>query len=34
MASRYNKEVMVVEVGGEDFKVDNTFDMLVAVIKR
>lgn len=34
MASRYNKEVMVVEVGGEDFKVDNTYDMLVAVIKK
>ncbi len=34
MASRYGKEVMVVEVGGEDFKVDNTYDMLVAVIKK
>lgn len=33
MASRYNKEVMVVEVGGEDTKVQNTHDMLVAVIK-
>ncbi len=34
MASRYGKEVMVVEVGGEDFKVQNTYDMLKAVIKR
>ncbi|MFP9116074.1 arabinogalactan endo-beta-1,4-galactanase [Flavobacterium sp. RHBU_3] len=33
MAKRYNKEVMVVEVGGEDTKVENTRDMLVAVIK-
>jgi arabinogalactan endo-1,4-beta-galactosidase len=33
MASRYNKEVMVVEVGGEDTLVQNTHDMLVAVIK-
>jgi arabinogalactan endo-1,4-beta-galactosidase len=33
MASRYNKEVMVVEVGGEYDKVQNTFDMLVATIK-
>lgn len=31
MASRYNKEVMVVEVGGEDTLVQNTYDMLVAV---
>lgn len=31
MASRYGKEVMVVEVGGEDDKVQNTYDMLVAV---
>ena len=31
MASRYNKEVMVVEVGGEDFKAQNTYDMLLAV---
>ena len=31
MASRYRKEVMVVEVGGEDFKAQNTYDMLVAV---
>jgi arabinogalactan endo-1,4-beta-galactosidase len=31
MASRYDKEVMVVEVGGEDTKPQNTYDMLVAV---
>ncbi|TKK69803.1 arabinogalactan endo-1,4-beta-galactosidase [Ilyomonas limi] len=34
MATRYNKEVMVVEVGGEDFKVQNTYDMLVAVMQK
>lgn len=34
MASRYNKEVMVVEVGGEDFKVQNTYDMLIAVMQK
>jgi len=34
MASRYGKEVMVVEVGGEDTKVQNTYDMLIAVIKK
>ncbi len=34
MASRYGKEVMVVEVGGEDTKVQNTFDMLTAVLKK
>ncbi|WP_243350107.1 arabinogalactan endo-beta-1,4-galactanase [Parabacteroides sp. FAFU027] len=34
MVSRYNKEVMVVEVGGEDTKVQNTYDMLKAVIKK
>jgi arabinogalactan endo-1,4-beta-galactosidase len=33
MASRYQKEVMVVEVGGEYTKVQNTYDMLVEVIK-
>ncbi|RZJ31801.1 MAG: arabinogalactan endo-1,4-beta-galactosidase [Flavobacterium sp.] len=33
LASRYNKEVMVVEVGGESDKVQNTHDMLAAVIK-
>ncbi len=31
MASRYGKEVMVVEVGGEDTKVQNSYDLLVAV---
>jgi len=34
IAARYNKEVMVVEVGGEDTKVQNTYDMLVAVLKK
>lgn len=34
MASRYGKDVMVVEVGGEDYKVQNTYDMLVAVQKK
>ncbi|MDP4241003.1 MAG: glycosyl hydrolase 53 family protein [Bacteroidota bacterium] len=34
VASRYNKEVMVVEVGGEDNKVQNTYDMLLAVQKK
>jgi arabinogalactan endo-1,4-beta-galactosidase len=34
MASRYGKEVMVVEVGGEDTKPQNTYDMLVAVIEK
>jgi len=34
MAMRYGKEVMVVEVGGEDIKVQNTFDMLIAVQKK
>jgi len=33
MVSRYQKEVMVVEVGGEYTKVQNTYDMLVEVIK-
>lgn len=33
MSKRYNKEVMVVEVGGEDTLVENTRDMLTAVIK-
>ncbi len=32
MVSRYNKEVMVVEVGGDFTLVQNTHDMLVAVI--
>lgn len=34
MASRYGKEVMVVEVGGEDTKVQNTYDMLMAVQQK
>ena len=33
MNSRYNKEVMVVEVGGDYTLVQNTYDMLIAVIK-
>lgn len=33
MANRYNKEVMVVEVGGDYLLSQNTFDMLTAVIK-
>jgi arabinogalactan endo-1,4-beta-galactosidase len=32
MASRYGKEVMIVEVGGDFTLVQNTYDMLVAVI--
>lgn len=34
MAARYGKEVMVVEVGGEDNKPQNTYDMLVAVQQK
>lgn len=34
MVARYDKDVMVVEVGGEDVKVQNTYDMLVAVLKK
>jgi arabinogalactan endo-1,4-beta-galactosidase len=34
LVERYGKEVMVVEVGGEDIQVQNTYDMLVAVIKK
>jgi len=34
LASKYNKEVMVVEIGGEDSKEQNTYDMLVAVINK
>jgi arabinogalactan endo-1,4-beta-galactosidase len=34
MASRYDKEVMVVEVGGDFILVQDTYDMLVAVIKK
>lgn len=33
MAKRYNKEVMVVEVGGEDDKIQNTKELLAATIK-
>ena len=33
MAKRYNKEVMIVEVGGEDDKVQNTYELLAATIK-
>jgi arabinogalactan endo-1,4-beta-galactosidase len=32
MVNRYGKEVMIVEVGGEYDKVQNTYDMLVATI--
>jgi arabinogalactan endo-1,4-beta-galactosidase len=34
LVTRYGKEVMVVEVGGEDTKPQNTYDMLVAVIRK
>jgi len=34
MAARYGKEVMVVEIGGEDSKPQNTYDMLVAVQRK
>lgn len=34
MVSRYNKEVMVVEVGGLDTNVSDTYDMLSAVIAK
>jgi len=34
MVARYGKEVMIVEVGGLDSQVQNTFDMLVAVIGK
>jgi arabinogalactan endo-1,4-beta-galactosidase len=34
MVSRYGKEVMVVEVGGDYLKVQNTYDMLVAVMNK
>jgi arabinogalactan endo-1,4-beta-galactosidase len=33
LASRYGKEVMIVEVGGEADKVKNTYDLLTAVIQ-
>ncbi|MDP4292310.1 MAG: glycosyl hydrolase 53 family protein [Bacteroidota bacterium] len=34
LVSRYGKEVMVVEVGGEDTQPQNTYDMLVAVQQK
>ncbi|MEI7661016.1 MAG: glycosyl hydrolase 53 family protein [Bacteroidota bacterium] len=34
MAARYGKEVMVVEVGGDYTQVQNTYNMLVAVIEK
>ena len=34
MVTRYGKEVMVVEVGGEDSQAQNTYDMLLAVRKK
>ena len=34
MATRYGKEVMVVEVGNEDNKPDNTYNMLLAVQQK
>lgn len=34
MVNRYNKDVMVVEVGGEDIRPQNTYDMLSAVIQK
>ncbi|MFA5973586.1 MAG: glycosyl hydrolase 53 family protein [Lentimicrobiaceae bacterium] len=34
MVARYGKDVMVVEVGGVDTQVQNTYDMLVAVIDK
>jgi len=34
MESRYGKEVMVVEVGGEDTQVQNTYDMLITVQQK
>ena len=34
LAARYHKEVMVVEVGNEDNKVQNTYDMLLAVMQK
>ena len=34
MTSRYHKEVMVVEAGGEEEKAQNTYDMLVAMQKK
>jgi len=34
MASRYGKEVMIVETGGQDTKAQNTKDMLIAEISK
>ncbi|MHC1774916.1 MAG: arabinogalactan endo-beta-1,4-galactanase [Lentimicrobium sp.] len=34
MVTRYGKEVMVVETGGEDSKAQNTYDMLVALQQK
>nr|WP_315260943.1 glycosyl hydrolase 53 family protein [uncultured Duganella sp.] len=34
MVARYGKEVMVVEVGGEDSKPQNTYDLLMAVQQK
>jgi arabinogalactan endo-1,4-beta-galactosidase len=34
MVSRYGKQVMVVETGGDYTKVQNTYDMLVAVLNK
>jgi len=34
LSERYGKEIMVVEVGGEDTKIQNTYDMLTAVLKK
>jgi arabinogalactan endo-1,4-beta-galactosidase len=34
MAARYDKDVMVVEVGGIDTQIQNTYDMLLAVIAK
>ena len=34
LAARYGKDVMVVEVGGDYTRVQNTYDMLVAVIEK
>ena len=33
MAKRYGKEVMIVEIGGEDDKVENTYQLLATAIK-
>lgn len=33
MVQRYGKEVMIVEVGGEDDKIQNTYELLAATIK-